>query len=112
MKNKDLVRLHHMLDSVEAILAFVKGKERKDLDTDRLLLSGIIRELEILGEAAGKISPETQTRFPEIPWKLVVGMRNRLIHAYFDVDSDVIWKTIQSSLPSFSLKLKIIISKW
>ena len=112
MDNKDLTRLRHMLDSVNAILSFVEGKDRASLDSNRLLLSGIIRELEILGEAAGKISQETQDRFPHMPWKQVIGMRNRLIHAYFDVDHDIIWKTIQNSLPILSEELTIIISDW
>jgi uncharacterized protein with HEPN domain len=112
MENKDLTRLHHMLDSVNAILSFVKGENRNSLDTNRLLLSGIIRELEILGEAAGKVSKETQNRFPEFPWKQAIGMRNRLIHAYFDVDPDIIWKTTQKILPNLSEELKKIISNW
>ena len=75
MVDKDLARLQHMLDSTNAILSFIEGKNRENLDTDRLLLSGILRKLEILGEAAGKISPRTQNRFSEIPWKQMIGMR-------------------------------------
>ena len=59
MVNKDFVRIKHMLDSVKAILMFIKDKNRTDLDTDRLLCSGILRKLEIIGEAAGKVSQET-----------------------------------------------------
>lgn len=112
MADKDLVRLRHMLDSTKAILSFIEGKNREDLDTDRLLLSGILRELEIIGEAAGKISSETQNRFPEIPWKQMIGMRNRLIHAYFDIDHAIIWKTIEEILPSFSKTLKKVIEDY
>ncbi len=110
--DKDLIRLQHMLDSTHAILSFIKGKDRKNLDTDRLLLSGIIRELEILGEAAGKVSQNTKNRFSNIPWKQIIGMRNRLIHAYFDIDHDVIWKTVQDSLPPLAHSLKKIISDY
>lgn len=112
MVDKDLVRLQHMLESTNAVLSFIKEKNREDLDTNRLLLSGILRELEILGEAAGKISQQTKDRFPKMPWKQMVGMRNRLIHAYFDVDHDVIWKTITDVLPSFSCMLNKIISDY
>lgn len=94
----------------KAILQFIKGKNRESLDTDRLLLSGIIRELEILGEAAGKVSRTTQERFPNFPWKQMLGMRNRLIHAYFDVDPDVVWKTVNDSLPSLLNQLEKIIT--
>jgi uncharacterized protein with HEPN domain len=76
-----------MLDSTRAILSFLHNRKRSELDTDRLLLSGIIREFMVLGEAAGKISEKTQKKYPELPWRQLVGMRNRLIHAYFEVDS-------------------------
>jgi uncharacterized protein with HEPN domain len=106
MKSKDLIRLKHMLDSTQAILAFLNGKKRSDLNIDRLLISGITRELEILGEAAGKVSLPTQNLFSEIPWRQLVGMRNRLIHAYFDVDHDIVWNTITNDLPKFSKQLE------
>lgn len=88
-----------MLDSSRAILHFSKGRHRADLDRDRLFVSGVIREFEILGEEANKISDKTKIRFSHLPWKELVGMRNRLIHAYFDVDHDIIWKTISDYLP-------------
>ncbi|MFI5334821.1 MAG: DUF86 domain-containing protein [Chlamydiales bacterium] len=110
MVSKDLARLRHMLDSTNAILSFVKGKKRASLDANRLLASGIIREFEVLGEAAGKVSPKTKALYPQLPWKQQLnGMRNRLIHAYFDVDHDVIWKTIKDNLPSFQRQLEKII---
>ncbi len=111
MEHKDLIRLNHMLDSTTAILSFVKGKRRASLNTNRLLRSGILREFEILGEAANQISKKTKDQFPEIPWKQLVGMRNRLIHAYFDTDLDIIWKTIRDYLPAFSRQLQNIISE-
>ena len=109
MENKDLVRLKHMLDSTEAILSFTKGRRRPSLDKDRLLLSAVLRELEIIGEAAGRISEKTKFFFPDFPWKELIGMRNRLIHAYFDVDHDIVWKTIRDYLPSFLKDLEEII---
>ena len=99
-----------MLDSSEAILSFIKNKTREQLDTDRLLASGIIRELEILGEAANHVSKDTQKSFPEIPWKQLISMRNTLIHAYFDVDYDIVWKTINDDLPPFYHQIKKIIA--
>lgn len=109
MENKDLARFKHMLDSTQAILSFVKGKRRTSLDKERVLVSAILREFEIIGEAANRISKKTQEKFSEIPWKELVGMRNRLIHAYFDVDYDIIWKTIREYLPDFQKQLKAVI---
>ncbi len=108
---KDLVRLKHMLESAEAVLSFAKNKKRTDLDKDRLFLFGVLRALEVLGEAAGQVSKKTQAQFPDVPWKQLIGMRNRLIHAYFDIDHDRIWKTIKDYIPPFALQLKEIISE-
>jgi uncharacterized protein with HEPN domain len=105
MSNKDLIRLQHMLDSTVSILEFIKGRKRKDLDQDKLLAAGIVRQFEVLGEAAGNVSQQTRNRFPEIPWKQLIGMRNRLIHAYFDVDHDIVWQTAMD-LPSFLNQLE------
>lgn len=110
MENKDLVRLKHVLDSAHAILDFTKGKKRANLDTNRLLFSAILREFEILGEAAGKVSQKTKNAFSNIPWKQLTGMGNRLIHAYFDVDRDIIWKTIREYLPALHKDLQKIIT--
>jgi len=106
MENKDRVRLSHMMDSVEAILSFAKGRKRADLESDRQFLSALLRELEVIGEAASRISKRTQREFSEIPWKDIIGMRNRLIHAYFDIDHDVVWNTVRDYLPSFRKQLE------
>lgn len=112
MVDKDFVRLQHMLDSASAISSFIKGKNRSNLDSDRLLLSGILRELEIIGEAAGKVSQQTQDCFQDVPWKQMVGMRNRLIHAYFEVDHDIVWNTVTQFVPSLATILQKIVSNY
>lgn len=99
-----------MLASAQAILAFARGRKRTDLDKDRQFLSAVVREFEIIGEAAGRISKRTQKRFPKIPWKDTIGMRNRLIHAYFDVDHDIVWKTVRNYLPSLCQQLERIVT--
>jgi uncharacterized protein with HEPN domain len=99
-----------MLDSAEAILHFIKGKTRKHFNSDRMFANAVVREFEILGEAANHISQPTQKSFPELPWKQLIAMRNNLIHAYFDVDYDIIWETINNDLPPLYLQLKMIVS--
>ena len=99
MPTRDLTRLSHILDSANAILTFLKGRTRLDFDNDRLFYSAVMRELEIIGEAATKISETTKSLHPEVPWKEMIGLRNRLIHAYFDVNHDIIWKTINVDIP-------------
>lgn len=109
MENKDLIRFIHMLDSTKAILLFSHEKKRHDLNTDRMFLSAVLREFEVIGEAANNISERLKKRFPEVPWKSMIGMRNRLIHAYFDIDHDVVWKTIREYLPTLEELLEHIV---
>ena len=84
-----------MLDAAQAATVHLLGKSRNELDSNRLLLNGIVRELEILGEAASQITPTTRAKFPNLPWKEMIGLRNRLIHAYFDVNHQTIWLVIK-----------------
>ena len=90
----DTIRLRHMLDASRKAVKYLQRRTRKDLDTDEQLVLSLTRLLEILGEAAGKVSKEEQGVSSKIPWPQIVGMRNRLIHAYFDVDLDEVWKTV------------------
>ncbi len=98
-----------MLDATNEALEFVQGKQRSDLDTDRKLVLSLVKELEIIGEAAGKVSAEIRTQYGAIPWQDISGMRNRLIHAYFDVDSDVVWSTVTKDLPILQADLEKIL---
>ena len=105
-RHDEKVRLRHMFDAAREAVALTAGKSREDLDAERLLQLGLTQLLEVIGEAASRIAPETRQRFPGIPWPLVVGIRNRLIHGYDTVDLDVVWKTVKDSLPPFILALE------
>ena len=94
-----------MLDAANEALEFIHGKNRSDLDTDRMLVLSLVKELEIISEAANKVSAETRSQSNTIPWQDISGMRNRLIHAYFDVDLDVVWSTVTKDLPSLKAEL-------
>jgi len=111
MEKKDLNRLSHMLDAAKAIQKHVKGKKQSDLDTDRLFLGGVIRELLLIGEAANAISSQTRTCI-SLPWKEVIGMRNQLIHAYFDINHKVLWMTVSEDIPSLIVKLEKFLGKY
>lgn len=87
MPKDDRVRLRHMLDAASEAVEFAKGKTRADLERDRLLVLGLLKCIEIVGEAAARVSPDVQSRYPRIPWLDIVGMRNRLVHVYFDLTS-------------------------
>lgn len=75
-----------------------------------MLQFALVRGIEIIGEAAGRVTLATQLRFSEIPWREAVGIRNRLVHAYFDVDLDVLWKTVQESIPELQQQLAVILN--
>ena len=109
MLKDDRIRLQHMLDAANEALTFIQGKIRADLDSDRMLVLSLIRELEIIGEAASKISAETRSQNTSIPWQDISGMRNRLIHAYFDIDLNTIWTTVSRDLPTLKADLEKIL---
>jgi uncharacterized protein with HEPN domain len=97
-KLDDETRLQHMLDAAAKANTFIQNRCRADLDTDEMLALALVKLLEIIGEAGGRISAETQAQLPQIPWGQIVAMRNRLTHAYFDVDLDIIWVTVATRL--------------
>lgn len=101
----DVTRLRHMLDAADKVQQFLDGQERADLETDEMLALATVRLLEIMGEAAARVSPETQNKIDAIPWAQIVGMRNRLIHGYFDVDLDIVWAVVQDDLPNLMVHI-------
>jgi len=105
----DDVRLRHMLDHAREAVSLVQGKTRADLDKDRLLNLALVRLIEIVGEAASRVSKETQRRYPEIPWPQIVSMRNRLIHGYDFVDFDILWQTVNEDLLLLIAELEKIV---
>lgn len=98
-KLDDDTRLRHMLDATKQAQMFMQGRSREDLDTNPMLLLAVVKVIEIIGEAAAKVSPERQATMSQIPWPQMVSMRNRLTHAYFDIDTEVVWQTIVEDLP-------------
>ena len=105
----DLTRLNHMRDAAQEILEFMEGQSKKSLESNRMLQMAVMKELEILGEAANNISAECQRQYPQLPWRQMIGMRNRLVHVYFGVDVDVIWRTFQENLVPLIQQLDRII---
>lgn len=98
-RHDDGARLRHMLDHAQEAVALCAGKTRADLDRDRLLNLALVRLIEVIGEAANRVSAATQGRLSAIPWPAIVGMRNRLIHGYDEVDFDILWQVIVQDLP-------------
>ena len=110
MPRDDHVRVLHMIEAAETVGTFVARRHRADLDTDRMLLFALVRAIEIIGEAASRVSPETRATAPAVPWAQITGMRNRLVHAYFDIDLDVLWRTAMEEVPSLLPLLRVMVT--
>jgi uncharacterized protein with HEPN domain len=111
MSESDRIRVQHMLDAAREALTFVRGRGKDDLRTNRMLALSLIKEIEIIGEAACKVSPELKQTLQPIPWADIVGMRNRLIHAYFEIDFDILWDTVTSALDPLILQLEMSLQR-
>jgi uncharacterized protein with HEPN domain len=98
-KKYDLVYLKHILDAIKRIDEYTHGMKRRNFMDDHLVQDGTIRQLEVIGEAAKRLSKEFTDAYPNVPWKDMAGMRDRLIHGYFGVDLDAVWETLERDIP-------------
>ena len=104
------VALRHMLDCAREAAQMVRGKSRADLDMERMLNLSLVRLLEILGEAATRVAAADRLRYSSIPWQEIIGLRNRLIHGYDNVDFDILWDIVQIDLPKLVVDLQRFLS--
>jgi uncharacterized protein with HEPN domain len=101
-------RLKHMLDAALEAIAFANGIDRASLGNNRLVILAIVKDIEIIGEAASKVSDVRRNQYQQIPWRAIIDMRNHLIHGYFDVDVDQVWSTLVQELPPLIAELQKI----
>ena len=109
MLRDDLVFLNHIVDAARKAISFTADRTRDELDTNEMLALSLIRLLEVIGEAANQVSLDLKERHPSIPWKKMVGIRNRLIHGYFDINLDILWDTVSKDLPPLIEQIQQII---
>ncbi len=109
-RHEDNVRLRHMLEYSREAVSLVQGKTRADLGTERVLNLALVRLIEIVGEAANRVSMEMRASHPEIPWAQMTSMRNRLVHGYDFVDFDILWQTVIEDLPALIAALEKIVT--
>jgi len=88
---KDKIYLHHIYDSIKNIENFLGNLKKEEFEKNTLVQSAVMRQLEIIGEASKKISPDLKKRSDQIPWKDIAGLRDKLIHDYFGVDIPLVW---------------------
>jgi len=108
-RHDDPTSLRHMLDHAREAVQMAAGRRRNDLKQDRMLELALVRLVEIVGEAATRVSEEGQQRFPSIPWLQVRGLPNRLVHGYDKVDLDILWDIIQDDLPPLIAELQRVL---
>jgi len=110
-KHDPELTLHQILSFSEEAVEISRGKNRQDLDNERLLNLALTRLLEMICEAANRVPEETRTQYPDLPWFQMIAARNRLIHGYDNVDFDVLWSIIKNDLPEMVVRLKKFLIK-
>jgi uncharacterized protein with HEPN domain len=111
MKPEDRVRLQHMLDSAQEAVSFATGLGPSELAGNRLVSLAVVRAIEVVGEAASQVSKECRDAHADIPWTKIVGMRNRIVHAYFDIDYGIVSATVRADLPPLVEQLRVILGQ-
>ncbi len=110
MQRDDSVYLHHIIDAITRIEAYTRGQDRLTFLNDTLVQDGVIRQIEIIGEAVKHVSTPLREKFPHIPWQDVAGMRDQLIHEYFGVDIEIVWNTVTDDIPAFKNAIEKILT--
>lgn len=106
----DLVYVGHMVDTANKAIGFVQGLTREEFDNNELLRLSLTHLLQVIGEAARRVSPEFRAAYPQIDWKAIVGMRSKVVHDYLSVDEDIVWDTVTNELPSLVNELERILN--
>ena len=96
---KDRERLEHMKTAIDRILRYTSGKSYEDLVSDDMMYYAVVKNIEIIGEAANMLTQSFQQSHPETPWEMVKGMRNYIVHEYFQIDDIVVWDVVKNNIP-------------
>lgn len=109
MPKDDLVYVGHMLDTARQAYSKIQGKTRADFDTDENLRLALAYLLQVVGEAARRVSPAFQGAHPTIEWRAIIGMRHKVVHDYLSLDDDVLWHTATSELAPLIAELERLV---
>ena len=100
--------LREMIEAAEKVLSYTDGMDRASFFDRGLVYDATIRNLEVIGEAASRLPNEVRERRSKIPWRDIIGLRNRLVHAYFGVDDDIVWGVIENEIPALIAVLRAL----
>jgi uncharacterized protein with HEPN domain len=109
MPKDELVYVGHMLDKAHEALSLVSGKTRQDYDRDTALRLALTHLIQVIGEAARRVSSQIRERYPEIPWDAIAGMRSKIVHDYMNVDEDIVWDSVTQELQPLIEELKKVL---
>ncbi|HSD57819.1 MAG TPA: DUF86 domain-containing protein [Methanotrichaceae archaeon] len=112
MKKDDKVFLQHILDAMARIEQYLEGVSIEQFMQNGLIQDGVVRQLEIIGEASRNLSPDLCQSHPEVEWRQIIGLRNRIAHAYFSIDLEIIWEIVHRNLPMLKDKMKQILAEY
>ena len=101
----DRAYLHHILDAIQTIETYITGQSFEQFQANKMMVDAVVRELEIIGEAANQISDNLKEEHPDIPWFKMRGLRNFVIHEYFAVNEKIVWDTCKENLPKLKHKI-------
>ena len=110
-QSRDISRLEHMIQAMERIRRYTKGKTFDEFIADDMMYYAVVKNIEILGEAANMLTEEFRNKHPMTPWKLVSGMRNYIVHEYFQVDNNVVWDVIMHDLPTLEQQISMYLKE-
>lgn len=103
---RDKERLLHMLEAISNIREFTQGVSREVLFSDKMRYFAVVKNIEIIGEAAHMLTEDFRSSHSELPWKAIIGMRNVIVHDYINIHEDLLWDTIQNDLDPLEIQLK------
>lgn len=104
-------RLKHILDAIAKIENYLEGQSLEDFRQNGEKVDAVVRNIEIIGEAASCLTRDLKAQYPQVEWRFATATRNRLIHGYFDVDPDIIWDTAQTDMPNFKNGIEKIVKE-
>jgi uncharacterized protein with HEPN domain len=107
----DKLYIDHILAAIDRIQSYTEGETRKAFMSTPMMQDAVIRQLEIIGEATKKVSAATRKKHPDVPWKDMAGMRDRLIHEYFGVDLKAVWDTAARDIPALAKQIRSIVGQ-